>query len=171
MACLSAAAETGRPPRERRLLIAVGCLGIVFSIAETLGLGGWLAHAGRSTAANEGWYGGRRPIQAMVIVGIAALTLGAVFTLGLLTRGFGRVIRTVIVLFAALVGFIAIRTISLHQVDAYLYHELVYGLPVGTLVESAIVAAMSLVLLLFSGPPALTQPHPNADAYSSERQP
>lgn len=93
--------------------------------------------AARCAAESEGWYGARRPIQFLLIVAAAAVA-GLVLTLALLRRkAFDE--RLVLAGMAALICFVAVRSVSLHWVDAYLRLK-IFGLNFNGLTEGAALA-------------------------------
>lgn len=81
---------------------------------------GDVANLGRRAAGSEGWYGGRRPVQAAFILAILGLTLALSACVWRLAGSRTPRLRVPLLLFLALLGYVVIRTISLHQVDAYL---------------------------------------------------
>ena len=147
VAAWAAAADRSRPERERRVLFAAGIVAILAALAELAGAGGHLAQIGRTVAHDEGWYQGRRRVQAVVILGLAVVSLVASVTAIWLTRSQPWSVRGLVVLVVVLVGFVAIRTVSLHQVDGYLYTRVSGNLTLGTTLEVIIVGLMVLWLL------------------------
>lgn len=88
----------------------------------------------RSEAYAQGWYGSRRPIQAVVILGI--LTVGAITAVGLcaIPARLGRYRLAYALSFAA-ASFILVRNVSLHALDSALGQKLVEGVKAGDAVE------------------------------------
>lgn len=146
-ASLAVAADSNRSARERQVLAAVAAIAVLAAVAETFALGGWAAHVGRTLAHDEGWYQGRRRVQAAVIVALAIFSAVAAVAAVWVTRFQSATIRGLVFLMVVLGGYVAIRTISLHQVDAYLYSDIGGTLTLGTAIEVALVAAMVLWLL------------------------
>ena len=97
--------------------------------------------AARCAAESEGWYLGRRPIQIALIVVTAAVAL-SLFVRAYLHRKAPDE-RLVLAGMAALIAFVAVRSVSLHWVDAYLRLK-IFGLNFNGLTEGA---ALGLVLL------------------------
>lgn len=157
-AAWGASADRDRPRHERQLLFAAGVVAILAAMAELVGLGGHAAQVGRTLAHDEGWYQGRRRVQAIVILGVAVVSLFAAAAAIWLTRNQPASIRGLVVLLVVLAGFIAIRTISLHQVDGYLYSHVAGDLTLGTTVEVIVVGAMVVWLLRAPGGGKATQP-------------
>lgn len=90
--------------------------------------------AARCAAEADGWYRGRRPIQFLVIVASAAVA-GLVLTLAFLRRKNWDE-RLALAGMAALIAFVAVRSVSFHWVDAYLRLK-IFGLNFNGLTEAA----------------------------------
>lgn len=115
-------------------LFSVVLLGI--AMAHAWNLGGAAAESGRDAFRFEGLYGIRRPIQAAVIFVLSAGTLAALASVAPFVRTrFGPEMVTPTLVLAGLMGYLLIRTISLHQVDALLYNNHVLAAHPGTLIE------------------------------------
>ncbi len=74
----------------------------------------------RQAARSEGWYTARRPLQAQVVAAatviVVTVYLWSLKRLGSRVRRYGLVMTA----FAWLAGFTAVRTVSLHHIDAVL---------------------------------------------------
>ncbi len=94
-----------------------------------------LTDYGREAAYGEGWYSGRRSIQRLIIAAVVVLGLvGAFAAMAFAPRSLRRY-RLPYALTLLAVGFILIRSVSLHSVDAALGHEFLEGLRLGDAVE------------------------------------
>jgi hypothetical protein len=105
---------------EPRAWTAIAVLLVVLGVSELLQLQPALTNLGRSTAFDEGWYWHRHDIQAALTEIGAATTV--VLSLGLLLCARRTSLECGIALACAamIVGFIFVRTVSLHQIDALL---------------------------------------------------
>ncbi len=93
--------------------------------------------AARCAAEGEGWYRDRRPLQVFLI-GLAALAAAAGLSIAFVRRkAFDE--RLVMVGMAALIAFVAARSVSFHWVDAYLRLK-IFGLSFNGLIEGAALA-------------------------------
>lgn len=105
---------------EPRAWTAIAVLLALLGVSELLQLQQALTNFGRSTAFDEGWYWHRQGIQAALTVIGAATTVG--FSLWLLLSARQTSLACTIALACAvmIVGYIFVRAVSLHQVDALL---------------------------------------------------
>lgn len=127
--------------------MGVGVLAVFLGIALTLDVAGAVADIARRMAGDEGWYGSRRPIQAAVIIVVAALGLAAAVSMWIISTRLFPEIRTLLVLLMGLISFLVIRAISLHQVDAYLNrHPGGQALHLGDIIELAALFVLTLVV-------------------------
>ena len=119
---------------------ATGGLLLVMALGRGSNVSDLLTDLGRQQARSGGWYEVRRALQAWVIGAVAtvwAITVAvAVWRVPERRR---RYLPTAIVVFT-LVCFIAVRMISLHQVDALLHDRDVRGVTVGAIVEICLVS-------------------------------
>jgi hypothetical protein len=99
---------------------AISVLLALLGVSELLQLQPALTNFGRSTAFGEGWYWHRQGIQAAFTKIGAAITV--IFSLGLLLSARRTSLECAIALACAvmIVGYIFVRGVSLHQVDALL---------------------------------------------------
>jgi hypothetical protein len=106
--------------RECRAWKAIAVLLLLLGIAELLKLQPALTDFGRSIAFDEGWYWRRQGIQATLTTIGAATTV--VFSFGLLLSARRMSLECAIALACVvmIVGYILVRAVSLHQVDALL---------------------------------------------------
>lgn len=124
---------------ERWALRLTGILSVLFGVALTIGLAGEFAQAGRDLAAGEGWYAERRPIQAAVVIGLLAAGTLSIAMLGFAARKLNGWVRLTLAFGVLLSTYVAIHTISLHQLDAVLNRDTRGGLRTGDQVEIALV--------------------------------
>jgi hypothetical protein len=105
---------------EPRAWTVIAVLFALLGVSELLQLQPALTNFGRATAIAEGWYWHRQGIQAVVIEIGAAITI--IFSLGLLLTARRTSIECAIALACTvmIVGYIFVRAVSLHQVDALL---------------------------------------------------
>ena len=124
---------------------------VVLGFARVVDLGPWITSVGRHEAEIEGWYDERREVQtpaAMAVAGATVVAALCLLALTLLRAPRLALPSTVLVL---LLGFLGIRAISLHHVDAALYQWDVSGLSLNAACELGLLLAFSgscLVLLL-----------------------
>jgi hypothetical protein len=149
--CARAGAMSRRGRLDQRLLWGVAGTALLLALAESFGLGQRLAQAGRDAAHTEGWYNDRRPLQAATIVGTALAWAAVGAGVAYATRRASLVVRGVVLMTCALMAYVTVRAISLHQVDATLYHRIAGRLTVGTAGEIALVTIM-VIWVLFAPP-------------------
>lgn len=100
-------------------------------------LGGGVAESGRDAFRFEGLYGARRPFQAgLVIALLAGAALASPFILRWVHAHLGSRFLLPVVVLGGLVGFLAVRTISLHAIDAVLYGKHILGGHPGAILEA-----------------------------------
>lgn len=120
ISCLAASRAAGTGSNERRVWLLIGLGGMALGCAEVLDLGHVVADAGRRVAGEGGWYGSRRPLQAAVILAVISASVAGALALTRAMRGYQRATRLGAMLAFGLAGFVVIRGISLHQVDAWM---------------------------------------------------
>jgi hypothetical protein len=126
---------------------------VMLSVNRLFNLQALVTIAARCAAESEGWYSERRPFQ-LLLVGLAAAAGLAGFVFAFLRRETADE-RLVVGGMAALIAFVAARSVSFHGVDAYLGTK-ISGLSFNGLTEGA---ALGLVLLgALSRPSALLIP-------------
>src|SRR5271166_3087922 len=130
---------------ETRAWTAIAVLLALLGVSELLQLQPAITNFGRSIAVGEGWYWHRQGIQAAFIKIAAAITV--VFSLGLFLSARRTSLECAIALASAvmIVGFILVRAVSLHQVDALL-RRTTFGMQWNRIPEFA----GSLIILLSS---------------------
>jgi hypothetical protein len=105
---------------EPRAWTAIAVLLVLLGVSELLQLQQALTNFGRSTAFDEGWYWHRQDIQAALTeIGVA---ITVVLSLGLLLYARRTSLECGIALACAaiIIGFIFVRAVSLHWIDALL---------------------------------------------------
>lgn len=122
-------------------LLAAMAIGRSGDVAE------WLVNLARDEARDDGWYDARRRLQAAV-VGLMAIAWFAVVVTACvrIPERRRRYLATVLAVIT-LCAFVAVRVVSLHQVDSVLHRRHIAGLRVGTATEyllTVLVAAAAL---------------------------
>jgi hypothetical protein len=141
-ACAGAAVrEPRRADGRPGLWWGLAAVFVVLALARLGDLGDQLSALGRDEARRDGWYAQRRGLQRPVTVAVTAA--GAFAALALLAYGAarGRGARRALPVIAgvvALVSFVAVRAISLHEVDALLSRT-VRGRSLGSLTEVVLI--------------------------------
>jgi hypothetical protein len=121
----------------------VGAVG--FARAEKLGA--VISRAGTARARAEGWYAGRHHLQVDVLA-LLSLTWGLVVAVAMWrTRPSHRHCLPVAIAVLSLLSFLALRLVSLHEVDRVLDHR-IHQVRAGSLVEAA---GTALVIVLAVG--------------------
>ncbi|MDJ0771630.1 MAG: hypothetical protein QNJ12_22785 [Ilumatobacter sp.] len=143
------------------LLVAMGA-------ARAWGLGERVGQIGREQAATDGWYESRRDLQALT-VGVLGL-IGLVAVVVAIWRLPRRRRRYLVHVFAmaGLIGFAAVRIVSLHQIDTVLYRRDVGGLRVVALVELCLLVLTVLATLMAA---RIRGPRSPADASAASEPP
>jgi hypothetical protein len=125
---------------------------LVMAIGRAVDLGDLLTRFGRDQAYAQGWYDNRRKIQAVVVAGVGALWLVTVaVALWRVPARQRRYLPAAIAVFT-LLCFVGVRTISLHQIDALMYHRDFAGAQIGTVGELTLLA---VAVVLTAWPPPL----------------
>jgi len=137
---------------------------LFFGISRELEIAPWITGQGRDFAKDHGWYEERRRFQRPAVELIFG---GGLVLIGLgLFWFFRAVYREHPLAFIAIVYilcFIAIRTISLHQVDHILYSDRFGGFRPNAMLElfgCALMALATLPVLLRSAPAVRPAPAP-----------
>ncbi|MGE3858312.1 MAG: hypothetical protein AB7G21_15270 [Dehalococcoidia bacterium] len=148
-----------RQPSGRRtaqvILIAVALTALAVAFAESVNLGERISNAFRAAAGEEGWYEGRRPLQAAIITGIAATGLTVTAVAARAAWRADRRLVPVVLLGLLVLTLIAARTVSLHQVDDVLYDHTRGGLHLGSAIEIGVaftLAAWVAACFVVAGP-------------------
>ncbi len=110
-------------------------------------VGGALIELARDEASADGWYPERRRFQALVVGAIGAAWLIAVCVACLrIPERRHRYLRVVLVVMT-LCAFVAVRLVSLHQIDSVLHRRHVAGMRVGTWTEYALTLVLAVVVI------------------------
>lgn len=118
---------------------------LALGIYKLLNLQTAFAEMGRTFASAHGWYAGRRPVQQALVFGLGLGSAAAIALAVWLARKAPAPTRLASVGGVALVGFVAIRTVSLHAIDLLLDFRLA-GLKANWLIElGGIVVILSLI--------------------------
>jgi len=132
--------EAGKVRPERAAVIfwlTVSLLLIILFFNRLFNLQALATIAARCAAEAEGWYASRRPLQMLLIVLSVSVAGLALVLATLRRRGWDE--RLVVFGMAALIAFVAARSVSLHWVDAYLRLK-IFGLNFNGLTEAAALA-------------------------------
>lgn len=132
---------------DRRTLQFVGSVSLALGILLLLGLAGQVADAGRNVARGEGWYQERREVQAAFVMALLAGCVVALLGVGFALRSLSTRGRLLIGGVTLLVTYVAIHTVSLHQLDAVLNEPGYAGIRAGDWVEVLSCGAMVLVVV------------------------
>jgi hypothetical protein len=162
-ACIMSGLRTMGRSARHALIESVFWLGMslilmALTIFNLEDLQGVLANEGRQIAREGGWYRDRREVLASIIQ-VLVIGTGAVVVLVLLLLGDLRSRLGLAILAAGgLLGFVAVRALSLHQIDALLYRRGTLGASWNDLFESGLVLMVGLTAVLavwtVSPPPA-----------------
>jgi hypothetical protein len=93
---------------------------LVLGLNKLLNTEGWILDSLRAQARAAGWYGHRRGYQAIVIALVAMAGLSVTMLVVRRIRGVTREGQLAVLTLGLLLVFVAIRAISLHQVDRLL---------------------------------------------------
>ena len=94
---------------------------------------------GRARASDEGWYQARRPIQAAVVGSVGVVWFVSVAAACWRIPERRRRYLPMGIVVVTIAAFVAIRLVSLHQVDALLYNRELASIRVATLIECVLV--------------------------------
>ena len=126
------------------LAMLLGALGI----ARHMGLLRWFTELGRALAREQGWYWQRTATQQEIIqsfyYGCGLLFLLLIWLNRHTIVRYGAVLIGVVML----IGFLAIRSVSLHSVDAMLNYRQILGVRWGTAFEIGSLLWIGIMLLL-----------------------
>jgi hypothetical protein len=146
--CACAATTGERSPAGKRTHVASWVLlaGLMASLglAREVDLGPWVTAVGRHRAVIEGWYDDRRELQfwsVWAVVGATALT-ALVLLFALRRRSWPAAPASLAA--SCIVGFVLIRAISFHDLDALLYRRNYRGVLVNTGFELGLLLAFAV---------------------------
>jgi len=113
---------------------------LVVAIAQATELADLVARTGREEARANGWYDARRSAQALAVAGVSgAWAVGVVVAIWRVPPRRRRYLPSALAV-SALLAFIAVRAISLHQIDAVVYRSDLAGVRMVALVELFLLA-------------------------------
>jgi len=146
-----------RDPRDRGIwptlwLWTAGLLAL-FALIRLLEAQNWITEFGRSEARDTGFYEGRRIMQAAAIGILCMAWLLAIVTAVWRVPERRRRYLPLIVIVVCLMGFAAVRAVSLHQLDTLLYHRELVGAQYVVWGDVTLTTLLSLVALWRSMPP------------------
>ncbi len=126
--------------------VGAAALLVFLALSREIELSVRIANMGRDLFRREGWYPDRRPVQRLGIYVIiaAACLAGLAGSLLYLSRGRAHLIFGWLAV-VSLVGFLAVRAVSLHAVDAALYRR-----SIGSIQFNAIVELSATLLVAFA---------------------
>jgi hypothetical protein len=143
--CRATAVYSGAGSLEARAWTALTVLLALLGVSELLQLQPAVTELGRSAAFEEGWYWHRQGMQAAVTKIGTALTIALGLGLLLSARRTSLQCATALACAVTIVGYIIVRAVSMHQVDALLMRT-TFGLHWSRIPE----LAASLIILLSS---------------------
>jgi hypothetical protein len=121
LACvLSVRAASRDRAGNARLWLGIAVFLASLAINKQLDLQSLLTALAREGALAHGWYQSRRPVQALFVLVVMALSAGAALWLLTLTRRRGTAIRVASLGVAFLLLFVIVRAASFHHMDAFL---------------------------------------------------
>jgi hypothetical protein len=106
--------------RLRALWLGLAVTLFLLGLNKQLDLQTVLTEIGRIMARSEGWYAGRRRVQAAFILGVLLVGAWIFRTVVLLARGNLRRMRSVLIGAVFLVCFVTIRAASFHHIDRFI---------------------------------------------------
>ena len=125
---------------------------LVMAIGRAVDLGDLITRYGRDQAYAQGWYDNRRKVQALVVGSVGAVwVITVAMALWRVPARQRRYLPAAIAVFT-LMCFVGVRAISLHQIDALMYHRDIAGAQIGTVGEMTLLA---LAVVLTAWPPPL----------------
>ncbi len=129
--------------------LMAGAALVLLALSREVDLAARGADIGRNLFRTEGWYPDRRPFQEAAVLGILACA-GVVSLCGsfLLLSGRRKQILPGFVALVCLATFLAVRAISLHDIDAVLYRHSISQVRVNALAELAVTLLIALAALL-----------------------
>lgn len=120
---------------------------LTMAVGRAGGIAEWIADQFRDEAHAAGWYDARRPVQGAVV-----LSVGGAWAISVLTACWRiperrRRYLPMVVAVLTLSAYVAVRMVSLHQIDGLLYRRDVLDLRVGALAEYLLVIGTGLCTL------------------------
>ncbi len=121
---------------------AVGGLLVLMALARVGHVGGRLYFFGRREAEAGGWYGSRRPLQALVVAVLAVIALAITVVGGRRIGAEHRRYAPTLIVLLGLVLFSVVRVISLHQIDSVLYRRPIDRVRLGPVLDLSLILAL-----------------------------
>jgi hypothetical protein len=143
----TAALRSRRSAPQRPFWLMLTLVLLVLAALKLLEAQSLLAGEGRELARETGWYGSRRIAQAAIVGFICLGSLG-LYTLAALGFKDARYLVALTFVFA-LCAFVAVRGISLHQLDSVLYREQIVGIQLHRILEPLLTLCVGASALLF----------------------
>lgn len=146
--CACAAMTGARSPARRRTHVApwvlLAGLMVALGLAREVDLGPWVTAVGRHRAVIEGWYDDRRELQFWSVWAVAAATALTALVLLFALRRRSWPVAPAALAASCIVGFVLIRAISFHDLDALLYRRNYRGVLVNTGFELGLLFVFAL---------------------------
>ncbi len=136
--------------------VACAVFVVLLALSREIDLASRIANEGRHIFRTEGWYPDRRPVQRAAILGIVTAA-GVISICGctiLIWRRFPQLLLGFLAV-VALATFLAVRTVSLHDIDALLYRRSVEAVQINAIAELGATAFVGFAAIL-----ALARPSP-----------
>ena len=160
--CLAAGWRSARGPGARDAVamafwVGAAALLLLLALSREVDLSVRVADVGRDVLRREGWYPDRRPIQtlAVYIIIASAGLVGLTGSLLYLRRHRTHLIFGWLAL-VGLVGFLGVRAVSLHDIDAVLYRRSIASIPFNAIAELGVTLALALAAGLAAVTPRRT---------------
>ena len=151
LAACALLARNSRTVGQRRVWAAVGVVVLGLGLVRLFGWDNEIAAHVRDDAYQGGWYGGRRPVQEVLVASLVGVTLIALGVTVLLVRAVRGFRATAVVAVAALAAFVCIRAVSLHAIDHALFGDTTLGIQRSALIELGLLGAIVSSALLDFG--------------------
>ncbi len=121
---------------------------VAMALARAIGIDDLLTQLGREQARLDGWYRTRRRLQAALVGTVAATWIVVVFvSIWRVPERRRRYLPTALAAFT-IMCFAAARSVSLHHVDAVLYHRSIAGVPVVAIAEWSLLALTATAIIV-----------------------
>ncbi len=128
------AQRSSGPARVRAYWLTLAVVLALLGVNKQLDLQSWLTQSGRDLARAQGWMESRRAVQVLFLAGLSAVCLAASGGVLWWLRGVLARVRTSVIGFALLLGWVVARAASFHHLDLILGTRIT-GLPFNSLME------------------------------------
>lgn len=142
------------------LWLSAAACGVLAAFGRLADLGEVATRIGRSGAYSQGWYDGRRLLQAAAVGVLALCAMTAPFVVAYVAGRRRRHLPALLAL-SALGGYAAVRIVSLHQLDRALEGRDIGGVKVGTWIEYALIGLAIVVTSAHCRRASLHEPSPD----------